>query len=430
MPRLRPNSPVRDREERRDNPTSSDPAPIALAKANYVASVGQAAIGVPVTHNTVMGIAAFRNGVALISEGVAGTPLFPAIRGEGGGFTPATDHPCFDLLTHAPNAYTTAFDFWSSMMVNALVDGIGLATISRWDDDVSGFHLLPSGYKPKVEEGRVVYKRGNDTIDAADCIAIRGLSSDGFNLLSPTEANRDVLGTTLAENRHQQSLLANGATPQGHIETSGPQYNTTEQRGKLRDDWKARHGGPNNAGEVGILHNAKWVNTTLSPIDMQILESKGFGVGEVARILNIALWMLGTPGAEPPSSTEEGLTQFVQITLRPWFYRIQQELSLKLLSPVERKTICFRHDDLSLARGDNRTKIETVEKMVRSGIWTLNEGRKFLGYNPVDLPQADELAMQTNNLQFISTIPIGGSTQPAASRPSTPLPQSPSDDDQ
>lgn len=375
--------------------------------------------GVPVSSGTALGIASLMQGVKLISENIAKTDVFPARREQRGGWTPATDHPAYDLLRHAPNSYSTPFTFWATLVTPAVVAGIGLAEIKRTGRRVTGLHLLDPSFKPQVEGDRVVYKSGSTAHDAADLIVIRGLSWDGLGSLSPVSVAQDMLGTRIAETRYQASTLGNGAMASGHLEVPG---NTSEQqRAQMRQGWNETHQGPDKAGNLGILWGGtKFVPTSYSPADVALIESQNFGVAEVSRLLNIPGWMLGVPEAIKPSSTEEGMALFVALTLSAWFKQIQAELDLKLLTSQERRDLFFWHDTRLLTQGDSRSQVDEADKLIKIGVYSVNEGRLSLGMNPVDDERFNWHLIPVNNLQALETI---NPTDPAPTQPATNKPE-------
>ncbi len=374
--------------------------------------------GVPVTTTTSLGIAAFNQGVRLISENIAKTELFPARREERGGWTPATDHPTYDLLRHAPNDYQTSFSFWATLLTHAVVAGFGVAEIKRSGGRVTGLHLLDPSFKPAVHDNRLIFQSGSTTFDAANLICIRGLSWTGLDAFSPVALANDMLGTRIAEARYQASMLGNGANANGHLEIPG---NTNEQqRAQIRKGWNEQHQGSDNAGNLGLLWGgAKFVQTSYSPADAMVIESQNFGVAEVSRLLGIPGWMLGAPDAIKPSSTEEGMALFVALTLSPWFRQIQQELDLKLLSRDERRSLFYWHDTRNLTQGDSRSQVDEADKLIKIGVYSVNEGRLSLGMNPIDDERFNWHLIPVNNLQALETINPAdpAPTQPAVNQP-------------
>ena len=391
----------------------------ALAQLTHAPSMlGTGRAGVPVTPGTALGIAAFAQGTKLISENIGKTELFPARRHERGGYTPAVDHPTYDLLRHAPNSYQSSFSFWSSLITHAVVAGMGLGEIRRTRGRVTGLHLLDPSLKPEVRGDRIVYKGGGLEIDGADVICIRGISWDGMAAFSPVNLARDMLGSQLAMTQYQASLLGNGAQAGGHLEIPGS--TTEQQRANIREGWNAIHQGPANAGKVGMLWaGTKWVQTSYSPSDAQLVEGQNFGVAEVSRLLNIPGWMLGVPDAIKPSSTEEGMALFVALTLSAWFRQIQQELDLKLLTPAERRNLFFWHDTRTLTQGDSRSQVEEADKLIKIGVYSVNEGRLSIGMNPIDDERFDWHLIPVNNLRALETIDPDNPapTQPAVNEP-------------
>ena len=386
------------------------------------ASLRQSIAGVPVTSMSALGIPAFAQGIKLITENIAKTPLFPARRNPRGGYTPAIDHPTYRLLRNSPNNYQTATTFWTVLMTHALIAGQGIAEIKRVKGRVTGFHLLDPSIKPTVEGDRIFYKVGDKKIDSRDVISILGLSWDGIDGLSIIDLANDMLGTRIAETKHQAAVLGNGAVPNGYVTIPG--NSTPESRAELRHDVTAMHGGAGNAGKFGVFWGgAEFHQTSMSPADTQLIESQNFGVAEVARILNIPCAMFSAVDAAKPSSTEEMMSLFVAMTLSFWFRRIQNELDFKLLTLAEQDDLYFWHDTRKLTQGDSRTQVDEADKLIKIGVLSENEARLSLGMNPIDDERFDFHLIPTNNLEPLEWLVKGEATQPAVNKgPAAPKP--------
>ena len=372
--------------------------------------------GVSVSTTATLGIPSYMQGVKLISEAVGRTDFMLVRSVQNRGRLPEVNHPAFDLVGKAPNSYQSAYTFWSTLITHALVSGLGAAQINRLGGEATGLHLLDPGFRPVVEGDRIVYRHGSDEVDGRDVIAIRGISWDGIDAYSPIDLSRDVLGTRIAETRYQAGVFGNGGRPNGYIELPGDPGK--EQREEYRKSYEDAHSGPTRSGKVGLFWSgAKFVPTDYSPSDLTLVEGQNFGVAEVCRLLNISGWMLGVPDAIKPSSTEEGMALFVQLTLSSWFKQIQSECDCKLLTPEERQSLSFWHDTRELTRGDSRTQVDEAVSLSMNGIISPNDAAKSLGYNPSDDPRMDEPWFTTNNRQPLSTLRPGEATQPAVNRP-------------
>ena len=117
----------------------------------------------------------------------------------------------------------------------------------------------------------------------------------------------------------------------------------------------------------------KYDRLGIPPEDAQFLETRKFQLAEVARMFGCPPHMIGD--VERSTSWGTGIEQqgigFVTYTMRRWFVRWEQELTRKLISPLEwqQQAIEFLVD--GLLRGDTATTL--------SGLQHRAHGRMVLG---------------------------------------------------
>jgi HK97 family phage portal protein len=123
-------------------------------------------------------------------------------------------------------------------------------------------------------------------------------------------------------------MFRNGAVPPAVIEIPGE---AESDEGMLKakrvaQAWHDTHGGTSNAGKVGVLlGGAKLSSVAVTPEDAQWLDTRRFGVQEIARIFGVPPHLI----ADSSNSTSwgSGLAEqnlaFGQLSLRPWIERIE-----------------------------------------------------------------------------------------------------------
>src|SRR5690606_6750080 len=115
---------------------------------------------------------------------------------------------------------------------------------------------------------------------------LKDRSDDGILGVSRLRRARDTFGTAIATEQFASSTYRNGAFLSGvvtHPEQIGPEAAKT-----LRDSLEALHTGSGNAGRFGVLEEGMtWTPLSVSPEDAQMLESRRFGVEQVARIYRV-----------------------------------------------------------------------------------------------------------------------------------------------
>lgn len=378
--------------------------------------------GPAITSRSALSIAAVWQAVSCIVDTVSTLPLFVAERDDRGGRKPARDHQLFELLNLKPNRRSNSMRLRQAWIGHAATRGNGYLEIEfeTRRRGVKALHLLdPRDIQPFEIDGQVVYrqKSGGPDIPSWKMLHLAMFGWDGVRGYSPVEHHAESLGLAKSQTIYQSGLMGNGAQTQGHLEFPGKL--TPIQKQQEREAWNRMHQGANNAGVLGILsEGVKYVSTSFSPQDAELILGCHFSVEEIGRIWNVPLFKLGLPGFG--KSEEEETAQFLKWTIRPWVMGIEQELDLKLLSCVERISYFIFHDMSALQRGNIATETAQQKEDLGSGVATLNDIHRRRGLELIDHPFADYHWIPTNNLTPIEKMDEPGAsptTQPAMSQP-------------
>src|SRR6266568_5048249 len=111
--------------------------------------------------------------------------------------------------------------------------------------------------------------------------------------MSPAEVAAMLVDIQKAGQKWNLSLLSNMARPGGAWVTDAL-LGDTEYKG-LKEEIRKKFAGPRNAGETAILHGGvKWQSMSMSPMELDWIESDTKGVRDIARIFfNFPLPLLG-----------------------------------------------------------------------------------------------------------------------------------------
>lgn len=362
--------------------------------------------GAVVTEQTSLSIAAVWRAVHIYADMKArmGLKVFTAT--DGGGSVVAPEHPNDRLLSLRPNRISTPFRFWNTLYGHVQTRGNGFAEIERGPDkNPVALHLLdPRNVDPQPTEDKkgIVYRlvREGKELPARDVVHIAGMGFDGVKGYSPVTYAREMLGLTISQETYQSGVMGNSATAGGHIEMPGGIKQDAADR--LLDNWNKRHQGAERAGNTGVLTGgAKWVQTSFSPADAELILQRGFSVSEVARFWGLPVHMLGGPvEAGALTSLEEQNRQFVELSLMPWLESIEQELNIKLFRPSEWGVYFVKFDTRALLRGNIQAQTAENKEYFSIGVFTQNDILRSLGMNPIG-PLGDKHYIPTNNLTAI-----------------------------
>ena len=176
--------------------------------------------GVKVNENTALAFAAVWSSVKLLSESVAGLPIFPYERTPNGKEV-NRDHPIYNLIHNEPNAYQTKHTFIQALMYQVLLYGNGYALIQkdRYERPKS-LHLIHPDMVDVVLKEKMWYKvEGRDNlVPARNMIHILGLTDDGITGIAPIRKHRDSIGLGMAAEKFGNTFFKNGANSTGVYE--------------------------------------------------------------------------------------------------------------------------------------------------------------------------------------------------------------------
>lgn len=362
--------------------------PITAASAAELFGASPTAAGVAVTEKSALSIIAFFRGVQIIAQAVAGAPLHAYMRADNS----RTDLPTC-LRFEEPSPYTS-FEFWETFAAHQVTWGKGLAFKhrNRAGEVVAFTGIHPSRVKIDVVKGErarllgvphflTFTIDGTDVFTSHDILHIPGLSLDGVTGVSPIQAVRESLGTTLSAERAAASFLGKGLMLSGALETDAALEQ--EQADALKRRWNALYGGASRAGDVAILdRGAKFRSLTMPLADAQFLETRKHQTTEVARLLGLPGWMLNDQEKSTSWGTgmEQQFTAWVILGLRPYLQRFEQRLTRELMPKGQKAEFSVE----GLLRGDAKTRAAFYASGIVNGWLVPNEARVKENLPPVE----------------------------------------------
>lgn len=366
----------------------------------------KSASGKAVTVKTAIEVAAVCACVRVISEGIAQVPL-KVMREtpDGKSRQPAKTHPLYQLLGTRPNDFQTSFEYREQIAMHAALCGNHFSFINRLGSGKIA-ELIP------FEPGQVTVKQHEDwtlhyfvrgasgaekEFPAAAIWHLRGPSWNGYLGLPAVQIAREAIGLSMAIEESQARMQKNGVRASGVYAVDGtlsdPQY-------KALKKWIDEEiGGAENAGKAMVLdRSAKWLNTSMTGIDAQLLETRRMQVEEICRFFRVNPIMVGAESKNTTyASAEQMFLGHVVHTLSPWYQRIEQSIDVNLLSEADRTNgVYSSFVDEGLLRGSLTNKKDILLGYVNGGLMTPNEGRAKLDLNPDTNPLSNQLRVPAN----------------------------------
>ena len=379
---------------------------------------GRADSGERVDEKSAMQIATVYACVRLLAETVAGLPLhlYRYTDKEGKGKEMAKDHPLYKILYRQPNPEMTSFSFRETMLVQLLLWGNCYAQIIRDGRNgiVSLYPLLPENMEIDRDENGEIYYIYHAYTDEApgennkdiyfrndEIFHVPGMGFNGLVGFSPIAMMKNSLGTTLAVEKYGSSFFKNGAQPIGVLEHPGVLKNPE----RIRENWSAVYGGPNNAHKVAVLEEGlQYKPISLPPEDSQFLSTRQFGVNEICRIFRVPPHMVQDLEHATFSNIEHQSIDFVVHTLTPWLVRFEQAIVKDLLLPDEQDEYFPKFNVDGLLRGDYKSRMEGYAVGINNGFMSPNDCRRLEQFDCIPPERGGDNYMVNGNMVKLENV--------------------------
>ena len=358
---------------------------------------GSSSAGVAVTEENSMRYAAVQACVRVLSEDIAALPLFLYRRTERGGKQRYYEHPLYRILRTQPNPEMTAMAFKESMMVNVLLTGNAYSFI-EYDGRgrvIALWPMLSSEVSPyRDSNGNIRYRAGRADLASAEVLHIPGLGYDGLVGMSPISYARESIGLGIAAEAFGSQFFKNGTHIGGII--SVPTHLTDEAYERTRTQFQQMYRGLQNAHGVPLLEGgATFQSVGIAPEDAQFLETRKYQRSEICGIFRVPPHMVGDLEHATFSNIEHQEISYLQRSLLPWLTRIEQAMTIKLLSEQERTDLIIEHETGSFMRGDTKSRFDAYAVGITNGILSVNEARQRENLNPIDGGDVIRVPMNT-----------------------------------
>ena len=326
------------------------------------------------------------------------------------GDASVTKHPVLDLINN-PTPRDTWDSWLTEMLVNrmifgemaAVADGSG-RPVEIWPLNPLNITVtpgpggLPSEYVHEVGGRKKAFPV--DRIDGKSDLMFFKIynPSDYWRGQSPLMAAAIAADTHNAGMRWNFSLLKNSARPSGLIRFKNG-YPSGETINRMRQYFKARMQGAENAGEIPMLSDdAEWMQLSQSARDMDFLNT----LSEMAKYVSSALGV-PLPLIDNDASTFNNLEQAKERLYTDTVIPIMNEL----LAALNRWLLPRYGDGLELRLDlDSIPALEALRermfdravKAYDSQVLTLQEARELIGYSPK--PDGDFKPVPGNSLDL------------------------------
>ena len=363
------------------------------------------------TKELAMKIAAVYRCVDIVSKGVAQLPL--VIKRKEDDYFVIDNEDIFGLtflLQLRPNERLSAYEFKRSIMTQLLIGNGNAYVYPKWGEDGYDSMILLSPGSTTYDVYSNTYivadpiNKINGTFEADQIIHLKNLSLDGgyTGVSTLTYAARTLAISANADSANVESFKTRG-TLTGFV--SGK--NTTIGFGAIQDTQLSDVA---NNIEKQLASGKKIFNLpgemsfnqiSLSPSDIQLLETKTFNVLDICRFFGVHPDKVFAMQTANYKASEMSQVAFLTDTLQPVLTQIENELQIKLIPRELAMRFKIDFDIEPLLQTDLLTQADYINKTIQAGVRTVNHWRKKFGQAPV--PNGDKVLVSAN-LKALDTL--------------------------
>ncbi|MCM1000905.1 MAG: phage portal protein [Wolbachia endosymbiont of Melophagus ovinus] len=355
----------------------------------------------------VKNVIAFR-AINMIANAASSVP-FILYRLTNQGKSQLKVHPLLKLL-YSPSPITSKSEFIEGIVTYRLVSGNAYVLMIEPKNNrkpptelyllrpdrveiVPGRNNFPYTYRYTVNNNSYDFKVNKLTGRSAVLHLKTFNPLSGWYGLSPIEAAAYSIDQHNQAGAWNQAMLQNGARPSGAIVVKPAKDASSgnlsqEQYQRLKEQINDHYSGSVNAGRPILLEGGlEWKEMSLSPRDMDFIESKHSSARDIALAFGVPPQLLGIPGDNTYSNLVEARLSLWEQTVLPTLENIVCHLN-SWLTPRFGEDLCLSYDkDAIEILMEKRQKLwKYVEN---ASFMTLNEKREAFGLPP--LPGGDEL---------------------------------------
>lgn len=352
-----------------------------------------------------------RECVDIIAVGAAGVKFCLKQRNADGTTEEIDQHPILDLLDR-PNPTQTKREFFREFFTSRLVTGNGFLIadqltpqsppVELWNIPARAVQIMasdtgiPSSYK-------FVGMRGNKEFEVNP---ITGMSqiyhSKEMNLIdnlfgiSPLTAARVWVDVGNEGAEWNAALLENGCQASGVLKKTGTPLTDT-QYSQIKQRFEKENQGSRNAGVPMILDNGlDWTQTGINPKDMDFQNSLNYSDKKICGIYRVP-YVLLSPDASTFNNVENARRILWEDTIASFLDNFLDSFDNWILPKYTGKDAATNifleanYDDVPAFQIKKQQQSDRVQALLTGGVLTRNEARQQLGYEEIDVPEADEI---------------------------------------
>lgn len=306
------------------------------------------------------------------------------------------------IFCEKPCEYMTMQTFMENLVVSLERFGAFYAYIER-NDLGAPMSIVPFRFQGNIHpsmdvQGRVYYTyvKNDGTIGDAynleDLFIIKGFTLDGFTPVSPLVQNARLLGIANAQEETALETQTDGITSRMYGSTPNG-FKDDNKIARLQEQIKTLRG-PKGSSAIPIFEeDLKFHSFKLTPAETELLKNREFTVNRICRVFRVPVHRVGVTGTGTGLDIEKENEEYLRSSLNPILVKVEKALNSLLPSGYE-----VEFDRNAFYAGSPWRLVEHVEKGVKGGLYSINEGRNALGEEPVE--GGDVYCVDNNNVVY------------------------------
>lgn len=361
------------------------------------------------------------NAVELRRRAVASVPWHVETRDASGDWQRAPDHPLQQLIDD-PNP-----DFSQRQLISRLVQWLDLGGDAYWTKVRAGkrsapvelWPLMPDGMKAVPGRERLIdgyrYEYENVTADlSTDDVVHFAYPNPGdfYYGMPPLRAAGMAVDIDTESQRYQKVSLQNRGIPDG-VFTLDDDETTRDQWEQARDQVREQYQTKDSFRSPWVVAHAKWQQMSLTPAEMDYIESRRFTREEILSAFNVPPPMVGIYDNATLSNIETARKIFWLEGVVPLLEELCDQLNRALVPEfghVSGLRIVYDLTNVDALREKFNDKVEAAQKLWGMGV-PFNQIAQRLELGIDEIPGGDTGFLPSSVLP--TDIASGSGTEPA-----------------
>ena len=232
-----------------------------------------------------------------------------------------------------------------------------------------------------------------DPYRAEDLFIIKNFTFDGYTPVSPLVQNARLMGIADAQEETAFESNTDGITARMYGSTPNG-FKDDNKIARLQEQIKTLRG-PNGTSSIPIFEeDLKFHSFKLTPAETELLKNREFTVNRICRIFRVPVHRVGVASTNTGTGDVFDLDEaYMRDSLNPILVKVEKALNPLLPAGYE-----IEFDRNAFYAGSPWRLVEHVEKAVKGGLYSINEGRNALGEEPVE--GGDVYCVDNNNVVY------------------------------